>query len=180
MSSKLTTCPTCGNSVAKSAVRCPHCGEILRHPIKNFLSTCFIIAFIFFAATVFFTYFDNSTVNSQYSSLSKEDYIARCETVDYKSVERYPDQYKGRLITLTGNVIQVVEGSPVILRINQKNTLNYTWYATYTPAQGESRILENDIITVYGECQGVESYQSVSDAQVTIPSLIIRYYSFEN
>ena len=178
MASKLTSCPTCGNMVSENAKRCPHCGEKLKTPFKSFLIVCFWLAVIVFVIMYFTDQLPTS--NSLFSTLSKEDFIARCETVDYKSVERYPDQYKGRLITFSGNVIQVVEGSPVLLRINQKNAYNFTWLATYTPGQGASRILVDDIVTVYGECKGVESYQSVSDEKITIPSVEICYYTIHN
>lgn len=33
-------------------------------------------------------------------------------------------------------------------------------YVTYARAEGESRILENDIVTFYGTCDGIYSYTS--------------------
>jgi hypothetical protein len=45
-----------------------------------------------------------------------------------------------------------------------------------TRPEGESRILEDDWITCYGECEGVESYTTVLGSQITIPSMKMKYY----
>lgn len=106
----------------------------------------------------------------------REEYAASCEKVNYKEVERNPDSFKGKRIKVTGKVIQVAEGwlDSVTLRVDEGN--GNTWYVTYTHKDGESRILENDRITCYGECKGVESYTSVLGSQVTIPSMKMEYF----
>lgn len=106
----------------------------------------------------------------------KDDYIAACQIYAYKDVERNPDSYKGKQIKVTGTVIQVSEGlfDSVVLRVEDNN--GDTWYVTYTHREGESRILEDDRITCYGECTGVTSYTNVLGSQVTIPSLKMVYY----
>ena len=106
----------------------------------------------------------------------REEYAASCETVSYREVERNPDSYKGKKIKVSGKVIQVSEGwfDSVTLRLDEGN--GNTWYVTYTRKDGESRILENDYITCYGECTGVESYLSVLGAQVTIPAMKMEYH----
>lgn len=106
----------------------------------------------------------------------RETYINLCESVDYTDVARNPDNYDGLKIKISGTVEQVSEGlfNSVILRVNCDGNM---WYVTYTRAEGESRILENDSITCYGECTGVTSYTSVLGAQATIPSMDMVYYS---
>lgn len=106
---------------------------------------------------------------------SREDYIANCETVVYSDVERNPQNFKGKYIAISGNVIQVSEGwfNSVTLRIESDSGI---WYATYTRDSSESRILENDTITAYGECTGVETYTTLLGANMTIPSIKIKYY----
>ncbi len=106
---------------------------------------------------------------------TKEDYILECKTVDYSDVARNPDTYKGERITISGKVIQVAEGwfDSVTLRIDCDGNI---WYATYSREENESRILENDMITAYGECDGVKTYMTVLGSQNTIPSIKIKYY----
>lgn len=103
-------------------------------------------------------------------------YINECETVDYSDVERNPDNNKGKKIVVSGEVIQVSEGwfNSVTLRIRSNGDV---WYVTYFRAEGESRILEGDRITAYGECTGVSSYTNLLGEQVTIPSMSMKYYN---
>lgn len=107
---------------------------------------------------------------------AKDEYISQCVTVTYSDVERNPDNYKGTKIVVSGQVVQVSEGffDSVTLRLNSGGNM---WYVTYSRKEGESRILEGDNITCYGECDGVESYTTVIGSQVTIPSLKMKYYN---
>lgn len=101
----------------------------------------------------------------------KASYIKECTTIQYKSIERNPEQYKGAHIKVTGTVIQVVESgsSSVIMRVMDAN--DDIWYVTYKRADGEGRILEDDQITLYGACKGVVTYSSTWGGSVTIPGV---------
>lgn len=108
----------------------------------------------------------------------KADFIEKCETVDYTDVARNPDQYKNKHIRISGEVIQVSEFTflsvtSVTLRVDCNGDI---WYVTYSRPENESRILEEDWITCYGVCDGVESYTSILGAQITIPSLKMSYF----
>ena len=105
----------------------------------------------------------------------RDAYISECETVDYSDVERNPDNYDGKKVKFSGEVVQVSEGlfNSVTLRVSDGGDV---WYVNYYREEGESRILEGDYITCYGECDGVTSYTNVMGAQVTIPSMDMEYY----
>lgn len=105
-----------------------------------------------------------------------ENYMGQCTTVSYNDVERNPDNYKGQYIKVSGTVIQVSEGwfDSVTLRVDQGG--GNIWYITYKHKEGESRILENDYITCYGTCEGVESYTTVLGSQVTLPAMKMEYF----
>ena len=100
-----------------------------------------------------------------------EAYKASCVSVDYNDVARNPDNYNGQNIVVTGVVIQVSEGlfDSVTLRVDIGD--GNIWYVNYYREKNESRILENDTVTLYGECTGVESYTSVLGGTITIPSM---------
>ena len=102
---------------------------------------------------------------------NREEYKASCITVDYNDVARNPDNHKDENIVISGEVIQVSEGwfNSVILRVDSGD--NNIWYVIYYREEGESRILEGDSVTLYGECTGVESYTSIMGNTVTIPSM---------
>lgn len=42
------------------------------------------------------------------------------------------------------------------------------------------RILEDDIITIWGECDGLYSYESVLESKVSLPKIDVKYYSIDN
>lgn len=89
-------------------------------------------------------------------------------------------------------MIQTLESSwsdTVELRINMtKETYEYiddvTWsdtiYATVEVPEGSDRILEDDIITIWGECDGLYSYESVLGSKVSLPKIDVKYYSVDN
>lgn len=102
-------------------------------------------------------------------------YKDKCASVDYKDVQRNPNNYKEKYIKATGKVIQVSEGwfNSVTLRVQDSDA--NTWYVTYTYGDGESKILENDNVTVYGKSTGTTTYTSILGTSITIPSISAVY-----
>ena len=123
---------------------------------------------------------------------SPSEYKDSCKSIDYKTLSRNPDKYKGKKYKITGEVVQTIESSwsnTVELRINMtKKTYEYiddaTWsdtiYATVEVPEGSDRILEDDIITIWGECDGLYSYESVLGSKVSLPKINVKYYSVDN
>ena len=52
-----------------------------------------------------------------------------------------------------------------------------TIISTVTIPDGEDRILENDIIDIYGTCAGLYTYESVLGQKISLPRIDIKYYS---
>lgn len=124
---------------------------------------------------------DNAEAQAQAEAQAAADaqqlYIDSCESVDYKDVERNPNQYKGKRVKVKGSVEQVSEGwfNNVTMRVDEGG--GKMWYITYTRTDdNEPRILEGDNFTFYGECKGVESYTSILGGRVTIPALDAQMY----
>lgn len=114
--------------------------------------------------------------------ISKEDYMKSCQEISYEKLARYPDKYKGTKVKLTGEVIQVIESSwtdSINLRVNvTKDEYGYwddTVLVDYTYKTEGVKILEDDIITMYGQSEGTESYESVLGATITIPYVTAEY-----
>lgn len=114
---------------------------------------------------------------------AKENYIASCKNIKYEDLARNPDKYKSQSFKFTGKVIQVVEptvGHTVVLRINVTKTeydfYTDTIYATVSIPKDSDRILEGDIITIYGNCEGMYSYKSVLGQKISLPEISIKYY----
>lgn len=94
--------------------------------------------------------------------------------MNYKNVARNPDSFIGDLITFSGKVIQVIEGTDgeSQYRIATSGSYEDVVLVSYTRPEGASRVLEDDKVTVYGLCLGVFSYQSTMGATITIPACL--------
>ena len=183
MKSKLIQCKTCGSEIAKSAKTCPNCGAKNKKPIfkRWWFWAIIIIIILVVAGSQYGTSFSGKG-SKKYESLSKEEYMAQCQPVSYEEVARNPNEYKGKLITFHGKVIESKDGSPVILRINQDNPddrySSDTWFVTYDAPEGSSRILVDDEVMVFGESTGVTSYTAVLGQKITLPSMVLMYLEY--
>lgn len=103
-----------------------------------------------------------------------------CKTYTYDEIARNPDNYMLQAAKFRGKVIQVIEdGDDVTMRLNITKG-RYSWsdtiYVQYSRTDSsESRILEDDIITVYGLMMGTVTYQSALRGPITIPAMLCAY-----
>ncbi|MFQ9515345.1 MAG: hypothetical protein ACLRZ9_05915 [Eubacterium sp.] len=113
------------------------------------------------------------------SAKQKKQYLKEnCKSYSYKTIARYPDKYNGKFAKFTGEVIQIMEDDDeTTLRVNITKKGAYstyytdTIYVTYKQSnKGDGRILEDDIVTMYGKLQGTKSYESVLGSEVVIPA----------
>ena len=194
-------CRTCGNEISKQARKCPSCGarhiqKISDGGIIAILVTLLLVTIIQERimdmpnneTKVHNTSSFGSSVSSEIQDetddenevVSRENYIAECVTVSYDDVARNPDNYDGEKVVLSGTVIQVSEDALDLFSTNSVDfrveTTDGIWYVSYNRPEGESRILEGDYITCYGECDGVTTYISVLGGNVTVPKLIMKYH----
>lgn len=123
--------------------------------------------------------------------VSAKAYKNICKTLSFKDLSRNPDKHKGEKLKYTGKVIQVQEdehwlddNTTVDLRINVTKDEYGLWddtiFATVELPKNADRILEDDIITIWGECDGKYSYTSVLGSDVTLPKINIEYYSVKS
>lgn len=108
-------------------------------------------------------------------------YKNQCASYKYKAVARNPNDYNGKFAKFTGQVVQVEEvWNSDVLRVNVTKGEYGTWsdtiYVDYTPkSDSESRILENDVVTIYGKLDGIKTYTTVLGSNVSIPYLKAEY-----
>ena len=112
----------------------------------------------------------------------KTTFKAGCQTYTFEQMARNPENFKGTNVKLTGQVIQALYGTGTVdLRVNITKkgecTTYYTdtIYVVYYPEEGEDKILEDDIITIYGTSQGDYTYTSTLGSPVTLPLIYGRY-----
>ena len=125
---------------------------------------------------------EQKTEEKQEPTESKKEYKEKCKTYSYKKIARNPNKYIGKRMKFKGKVIQVQEGwfKSVTLRVNVTKGEYGFWddtiWVDYTyKDDNESKILDDDIITIYGEFKGTESYTSVLGSKVTIPKIEAKY-----
>lgn len=110
------------------------------------------------------------------------EFKGSCAQYTYEEVFRNPDNYKGKNAVFRGEVIQVLEeDGEYTLRVNVTEG-RYIWEDTilvsYTAEPGASRILEDDIVTLYGTMKGVYTYESVMGADITVPLMLAEYIEY--
>lgn len=128
-----------------------------------------------------------TTTTTTQKTMSESEYKNSCKTISFKELSRNPDKYEGNKYKFTGEVIQSTQNTLwgvtiYSLRINVTKT-DYGWtdtiYATVTVNSDEDRILEDDVITIWGECDGLYTYESVMGASISLPKIDIEYYTIK-
>ncbi|MCM1219405.1 MAG: toxin regulator [Lachnospiraceae bacterium] len=94
--------------------------------------------------------------------------------ITYDNIARTPNDFLGKKVKFTGKVVQLIEGSNSIqIRLAINSNYDQIVLCEYTPSIVESRVLEDDIITIYGISVGTISYQSTIGGQITVPAISI-------
>lgn len=116
----------------------------------------------------------SSESSSSSSSSATNDLSSYNTGITYDQLARTPKQYKGQKVTFTGEVVQVLEdGGYTGLRLAVNgNTDNIILVDMKNKVLNGSRVLENDLVTVYGESYGLTSYKSTQGEKITIPGML--------
>lgn len=96
--------------------------------------------------------------------------------ITYDQLARTPNDYEGRLVKFTGEVVQVMddtENNEVSIRLAVDGDYDNILFCGYSSDIVTSRVLENDTITIYGVSYGLYSYESALGGQITIPAVWI-------
>lgn len=125
---------------------------------------------------------DPETLNALYAADAPKAKIYN--SLNFKDISRDPNTYKGQFYTFSGKVLQVMEGSDyggtttTVMRIATKGRYDDVVYVTYERPNDDKRILEDDRVTVYGECDGLYTYETVIGGSVTLPKFIAEVVTF--
>lgn len=202
--SKMTTCKHCGAEIAASAKVCPQCGGKNKPPIYK--RWWFIVIIVLIVLSAIGSSSDSgkkgfeegykdatsskasaSTASSVASvpEISEDDYKAECQSVDYKELCRYPEKYEGTKIVVKVKISQIIDanfsGSEKAWRTYTDNS-GYGFYADDEYYMLDKRggdavkILEDDIITVYGEFTGLEKItRALTSTTDELPRIEVKY-----
>lgn len=118
-------------------------------------------------------------------TLSEDEYRAECETVNYKDLCRYPDQYAGKKITITGKVQQIMDAnwlsSDKAWRVQTDNDgygyyLDDEYYAIDKRLSDAIKVLQDDIVVIYGEFTGMTNVtRALTNTTDEIPCIDVAY-----
>ena len=117
--------------------------------------------------------------NNEVHPFSESDnYKAACKETAYKDIARDSNGLIGDYVKFTGEVIQVMEEQKTY-RMNVTAD-DYGFYTdtimfTYNKASDEDRILEKDIITIWGQSTGLVTYDTVLGDRITVPCVDVKY-----
>lgn len=107
------------------------------------------------------------------SSVPTEVNIADYNTgVTYDNLARNPEDTEGQKVTLSGEIAQVIEDEDFSqYRLAIDGDYDKMVLIQIPEELLSSRVLENDLITVYGESLGTIDYESTMGGQITIPAV---------
>ena len=104
--------------------------------------------------------------------------IDNCKTLTYEEIARNPDNFKNDLVVFTGEVIQV-QDSILLVNVTYNGDEYYSYYTDTVYVKykfaDNLKILDGDIITLYGEILGEKDYISVLGQKMTVPQIVVYY-----
>lgn len=119
---------------------------------------------------------DSSSSDSSSSSSSNntDDLSSYSTGITYDQLARTPNQFKKKKIMFTGEVAQVIDQKGVTeLRLAVDGDYdNILLVDILDKSLKGSRVLENDLVTVYGFSDGIANYTSTTNEPISIPSMI--------
>lgn len=114
----------------------------------------------------------NAALSTASNGLKEVFNPANYAAIPYVDLARNPDSYKGQKIVVSGKVLQVSESAKEInLRIATDGGYDDVVFAGYDPKLMSSRILEDDMINLYGTCIGLFTYKSTMGASISLPGV---------
>ena len=174
-------CKECETEITENREVCPNCGTTLKNKKsigKTFVKGFFYSIVILFGLMMIGAFM--SGVNEGISgdattppSMTVEEIKSRALTIPYDDLMRNNDIYIGEIVYDRGEILQVSERrtNNYVLRVATKQS-TYGYYEDIIWVNYEgNRLLEGDIIDVWGEPKGLKTYSALLGNQVTIPEI---------
>lgn len=137
--------------------------------ILSVIGTIVIIIIVFFIIGL-----NSAGSPSNVPKLSLSEIKSAAQNIKYDELMRNNSKYIGKIAYYRGKIVQVVEagGDSYVLRVDTKSNeyLGYLGDTIWANYQG-SRLLENDIVDIWGKVIGLKTYSALLGNQVTIPEI---------
>ena len=101
------------------------------------------------------------------------------QSLPYDEMARNGDNHKGEKLQINGKVIQVMDSDDgtAHLRVATRDGYDDVYYIEIPASQWKThRLLEDDVITFYGNVYGLYSYDSTMGGKITVPAMTVNMY----
>ena len=101
------------------------------------------------------------------------------QALPYDEMARNGDNHKGEKLQITGKVIQVMDSDEgfATLRVATRDGYDDVYLVEIPANQWKThRLLEDDVITFYGNVYGLYSYDSTMGGKITVPAITVNMY----
>ena len=101
------------------------------------------------------------------------------QALPYDEMARNGDNHKGEKLQINGKVIQVMDSDEgfATLRVATRDGYEDVYLVQIPADQWKShRLLEDDVITFYGDVYGLYSYSSTMGGKITVPAINVNMY----
>ncbi|MCM3586986.1 toxin regulator [Mesobacillus maritimus] len=94
--------------------------------------------------------------------------------ITYDQLARTPDDYISEKVKFKGKVVQVMEGDVTTqIRLAVNDDYDTILFGEFDSSIIDSRVLEDDVITIMGLSAGLITYQSTMGGEISIPGVSI-------
>lgn len=110
----------------------------------------------------------------------ESEYKQSCQSISYEEIARDANGFKGQYFTFTGQVLQEIGYGDYRLGVTADEFGYYyddVIVFHYNTGDGD-RILEDDMITIWGVSDGLKSYETILGESVKIPRIDVEYIQF--
>ena len=101
------------------------------------------------------------------------------QSLPYDEMARNGDNHKGEKLQINGKVIQVIDtdDGTAQLRVATRDGYDDVYYIEIPASQWKThRLLEDDVVTFYGNVYGLLSYDSTMGGKITVPAMTVNLY----
>lgn len=178
---KMKICKHCGNSIAKKAKVCPHCGGKNKKRFYKRISFWILIIVILLIILLIAGSGNQYKLSDDAKTMSQKEYTEKCSKISYEDLARNTESNEGNKYVFTGEIQQVAYDSEdgeceYLVSVTKDEYDFYTDNIYLYYERGENdKLIENDIITFYGEASGEKTYTSVLGEEITIPAVTAVY-----
>lgn len=168
---KLIKCYECQKEISSSAKACPGCGAKKKKSWWFKISATFLIAVI---SISWLLSGGEGSKSAHGQKPSMETYNQIALPLDYREGS-LGEVIKQGLVVTTGQVIQVIGQRSLLIATGGNVFGTYTDNFVYLSLDDNPRVLDGDLIKVFGRYNGVQQYTTVLGDDRSVPSLLADY-----